>query len=135
MAARLAGKPEEMLKILAHEELGLSERSFPYEWKSALSDTVSTALGAAIPVLPYLFAKGLCALVTSFAISTAAHFAVGAGQGGGHRAFLAAQRPGDDADRTGRGGDHLRHRTAEGSLPRLSPALRLRNCARRRIQC
>ena len=78
MAARLADKPEEMLKILAHEELGLSEQSFPNEWKSALSATVSTALGAAIPVLPYLFASGLPALIASFIISTAAHFAVGA---------------------------------------------------------
>jgi VIT1/CCC1 family predicted Fe2+/Mn2+ transporter/rubrerythrin len=78
MAARLADKPEEMLKILAHEELGLSEQSFPNEWKSALSATVSTALGAAIPVLPYLFATGFPALIASFVISTAAHFAVGA---------------------------------------------------------
>jgi VIT1/CCC1 family predicted Fe2+/Mn2+ transporter/rubrerythrin len=78
MVARLADKPEEMLKILAHEELGLSERSFPNEWKSAASAAVSTALGAAIPVLPYLFASGLSALIASFVISTAAHFAVGA---------------------------------------------------------
>jgi len=78
MVARLADKPEEMLKILAHEELGLSERSFPNEWKSALSAMVSTAFGAAIPVLPYLFASGLTALIASFVISTAAHFAVGA---------------------------------------------------------
>lgn len=78
MVARLADKPEEMLKILAHEELGLSERSFPNEWKSALSAAVSTALGAAIPVLPYLFASDLSALIASFVISTAAHFAVGA---------------------------------------------------------
>ena len=78
MVARLADKPEEMLKILAHEELGLSEQSFPNEWKSALSAMVSTALGAAIPVVPYLFATGLSALIASFVISTASHFAVGA---------------------------------------------------------
>ncbi len=78
MAARIAEKPEELLKTLAHEELGLSERAFPNEWKSAVSATISTAIGAAVPVLPYLFTTGFTALVISFAISTAAHFAVGA---------------------------------------------------------
>jgi VIT1/CCC1 family predicted Fe2+/Mn2+ transporter len=78
MASRMSEKPEEMLKTLAHEELGLSERAFPNQWKSAASATVSTAIGAAVPVLPYLFSSGLTALTISFAISTAAHFAVGA---------------------------------------------------------
>jgi VIT1/CCC1 family predicted Fe2+/Mn2+ transporter len=35
-------------------------------------------VGAAVPVLPYLFATGITALVISFVVSTAAHFAVGA---------------------------------------------------------
>jgi VIT1/CCC1 family predicted Fe2+/Mn2+ transporter len=39
---------------------------------------VSTAVGAAVPVLPYLFTGGITALITSFVVSTAAHFAVGA---------------------------------------------------------
>jgi VIT1/CCC1 family predicted Fe2+/Mn2+ transporter/rubrerythrin len=78
MADRISNDPEEMLKTLAHEELGLSERGFPNEWKSAVSATISTAIGAAVPVLPYLFTTGPTALVISFAVSTAAHFAVGA---------------------------------------------------------
>ncbi len=78
MARRMAENPEEMLRTLAHEELGLSEKAFANPWRSAASATVSTAVGAAVPVLPYLFATGLTALVTSFVISTAAHFAVGA---------------------------------------------------------
>ncbi len=78
MAARISEKPEEMLKTLAHEELGLSEQAFPNQWRAAVSATVSTALGAAVPVLPYLFTTGTTALIISFAISTAAHFAVGA---------------------------------------------------------
>jgi len=68
----------EAAAMAAHEELGLSERAFPNEWKSAVSATISTAIGAAVPVLPYLFTTGFTALVISFAISTAAHFAVGA---------------------------------------------------------
>jgi VIT1/CCC1 family predicted Fe2+/Mn2+ transporter/rubrerythrin len=78
MAARMAENPEEMLRTLAHEELGLSEQAFANPWKSAAAATASTAVGAAIPVLPYLFIGGIAALVTSFIISTLAHFAVGA---------------------------------------------------------
>jgi VIT1/CCC1 family predicted Fe2+/Mn2+ transporter/rubrerythrin len=78
MAARMAMNPEEMLKTLAHEELGLSEQAFPNPWRSALSATAATALGATIPVLPYLFATGVIALFISFVVSTLAHFAVGA---------------------------------------------------------
>ena len=78
MTAKLAEQPEHFLAALAHEELGLSEKSFPNQWKSAMSATVSTALGAIIPVLPFIFWSGMEALVISFVISTAAHFAVGA---------------------------------------------------------
>jgi vacuolar iron transporter family protein len=78
MAAKLAEQPEHLLATLAHEELGLSERSFPNPWRSAVSATISTASGAFIPVLPYFFMSGNEALITSFVISTLAHFAVGA---------------------------------------------------------
>ncbi len=78
MAARMAQNPDEMLKTLAHEELGLSEQAFPNPWRSAVSATAATALGAAVPVLPYVFTAGMPALIMSFVISTVAHFAVGA---------------------------------------------------------
>jgi VIT1/CCC1 family predicted Fe2+/Mn2+ transporter len=78
MAARMAQNPEEMLRTLAHEELGLSDQAFQSPWSSAGSASLSTALGAAVPVLPYLFIGGTAALITSFVISTLAHFAVGA---------------------------------------------------------
>lgn len=78
MVERLAQQPDQMLKTLAHEELGLSEQTFPNPWKSAVSATISTAVGAAVPILPFFFASGLHALVLSAIISTAAHFIVGA---------------------------------------------------------
>ncbi len=78
MVARLAEQPEQFLKTLAHEELGLSEETFPNEWKSAVSASVSTAIGAAVPVLPFLFSHGTTALIISLIVSTLAHFAVGA---------------------------------------------------------
>ncbi len=78
MAARLAEQPEQLLKTLAHEELGLSEKAFPKPWRAAVSATLSTAAGAFVPVLPFIFLSGTPALVWSFVISTMAHFAVGA---------------------------------------------------------
>jgi VIT1/CCC1 family predicted Fe2+/Mn2+ transporter/rubrerythrin len=78
MVQRLAAQPDQMLKTLAHEELGLSEQSFPNEWKSAVSAMLSTAVGASIPVIPFIFSSGVQALVISFVVSTLAHFAVGA---------------------------------------------------------
>ena len=78
MAEKLAEQPEHFLKALVHEELGLSERAFPNPWRSAVSATLSTASGAFIPVIPFFFLSGTTALICSFVISTAAHFAVGA---------------------------------------------------------
>jgi VIT1/CCC1 family predicted Fe2+/Mn2+ transporter/rubrerythrin len=78
MASRLAEQPEQLLKTLAHEELGLSEQTFPNEWRAATSATISTAIGALIPVLPFMFSEGMTALVISFIVSTVAHFIVGA---------------------------------------------------------
>jgi len=78
MVDRLAQQPEQMLKTLAHEELGLSEQTFPNPWKAAISATISTAIGASVPILPFFFASGITALVLSAVISTAAHFIVGA---------------------------------------------------------
>lgn len=77
MVSRLAEQPGQLLKSLAHEELGLSEQTFPNQWVAASSATLSTAIGAAIPVIPFFFTSGMTALVASFVISTLAHFAVG----------------------------------------------------------
>jgi len=77
MAEKLAEQPEHLLSTLVHEELGLSERTFPNPWRSAVSATLSTASGAFIPVIPFFFMSGTVALIWSFVISTAAHFAVG----------------------------------------------------------
>jgi vacuolar iron transporter family protein len=78
MVGRLAEQPGQLLKSLAHEELGLSEQAFPNQWVSALSASLSTAIGAAIPVIPFFFSSGITALVISFIVSTLAHFLVGA---------------------------------------------------------
>ena len=78
MAERLAQQPDQMVQAMAQQELGLSEHHFPNHWKSAASAAVSTAVGAFIPIIPFFFMSGLNAVIASFAISIAAHFAVGA---------------------------------------------------------
>jgi vacuolar iron transporter family protein len=78
MAGRLEKEPKQFLRALVHEELGLSEETFPNPMKSTISATVSTAIGGFIPIIPFFFTIGMPAVIASFIISTIAHFAVGA---------------------------------------------------------
>jgi VIT1/CCC1 family predicted Fe2+/Mn2+ transporter/rubrerythrin len=78
MAERLQTHPKQFLRTLVHEELGLSEETFPNPWKSTISATVSTAIGGFIPIIPFFFTVGMPAVIASFVISTLAHFVVGA---------------------------------------------------------
>ena len=78
MAERMQKKPKQFLRALVQEELGLSEETFPNPWRSTLSATVSTAIGGFVPIIPFFFTVGTPAVIASFVISTAAHFAVGA---------------------------------------------------------
>ena len=78
LANRLSEQPEQFLRTLAHEELGLSAESFPNPAVAAVSAAVSTGIGAFIPIIPFFFIGGFAAVIWAAAISLAAHFAVGA---------------------------------------------------------
>src|SRR5229473_2543155 len=78
LSTRLAEKPEQFLRTMAHEELGLSEENFPNPWTAALSAMLSTGLGAFIPIIPFFFLQGIPAIIAAAIISLLAHFAVGA---------------------------------------------------------
>lgn len=78
MAERMHKEPQQFLRTLVHEELGLSQENFPSPWRSTLSATVSTAIGGFIPIVPFFFTIGMPAVIASFVISTIAHFVVGA---------------------------------------------------------
>jgi VIT1/CCC1 family predicted Fe2+/Mn2+ transporter/rubrerythrin len=78
LAERLQKEPKQFLRTLVHEELGLSEETFPNPWRSTLSASVSTAIGGFIPIVPFFFTVGMPAVIASFLISTVAHFVVGA---------------------------------------------------------
>jgi VIT1/CCC1 family predicted Fe2+/Mn2+ transporter len=75
---RISQDPERMLAWLAQEELGLSQEGLPNPWQAAITASVSTAVGAFIPVIPFFFMEGVPAMVLAAAISLLAHFAVGA---------------------------------------------------------
>jgi VIT1/CCC1 family predicted Fe2+/Mn2+ transporter len=78
MTERMQKEPKQFLRALVHEELGLSEETFPNPWRSMVSASVSTAIGGFIPIIPFFFTVGMPAVIASFIISTIAHFAVGA---------------------------------------------------------
>jgi VIT1/CCC1 family predicted Fe2+/Mn2+ transporter/rubrerythrin len=78
MAERIQKEPQQFLRTLVHEELGLSEETFPNPIRSTISASVSTAVGGFIPIVPFFFTIGMPAVIASFIISTIAHFAVGA---------------------------------------------------------
>ncbi len=77
LASRMIAQPDEAVKTLASEELGLSEQTFPNPWIAAVSATLSTAFGAFIPIIPFFFTSGMPAIIASFIISTLSHFLIG----------------------------------------------------------
>ena len=77
LVSRLRERPDDFLKTLVQEELGLSEITFPNPWKACLSATVSTAIGGLLPVLPFFFIRGVPAVIWAAVLSVLAHFGVG----------------------------------------------------------
>jgi predicted membrane protein (TIGR00267 family) len=78
MAQRISQDPEQMLRAMAQQELGLSEEHFRSPVVSALSAALSTAVGAFIPIVPFFFMSGVAAVIVAAIVSLAAHFVVGA---------------------------------------------------------
>ncbi len=78
MAASIIKHPAYALDALAREELGLDPSQLGSPWAAAGSSFVSFALGALIPLLPFLLARGPGALLGSMAATAVALFAIGA---------------------------------------------------------
>jgi VIT1/CCC1 family predicted Fe2+/Mn2+ transporter len=79
IARRLLADPEHALDTLIREELGLDPDELGSPWGAALGSFLAFAVGALIPVLPYLVGDGALAFQLSLGLSLAALFAVGAG--------------------------------------------------------
>ena len=70
--------PDKGLDALAREELGLNPDELGSPWGAATFSFVSFAIGAIIPVLPFLMLRTGGALPASIAATATALFAVGA---------------------------------------------------------
>jgi VIT1/CCC1 family predicted Fe2+/Mn2+ transporter len=79
IAHRLFENPERALEQLIREELGLDPDELGSPYGAAGGSFVAFALGAIVPVVPYLFGGGVVAFVLSIGLSLVALFAVGAG--------------------------------------------------------
>jgi VIT1/CCC1 family predicted Fe2+/Mn2+ transporter len=79
IAHRLFRDPQTALDTLVREELGLDPDELGSPWGAAFGSFVAFALGALVPVLPYLFMGGGPAFFAALGLSLVALFAVGAG--------------------------------------------------------
>ena len=75
----LFADPEHALDTLVREELGLDPDELGSPWGAAGGSFAAFAVGAVVPVIPFLFAAGTTAVVVSLGLSLSAMFAVGVG--------------------------------------------------------
>ena len=79
IAHRIFQDPKAALDTLVREELGLDPNELGSPWGAAGGSFLAFAVGAAIPVIPYLFGGGTAILLISLGASLIGLFAVGAG--------------------------------------------------------
>ncbi len=80
MAQQIMQDPASALDTLAREELSVNpEELGGSAWEAAITSFVLFALGAIIPVFPYIFLEGMTAVVVSVACSMVGLFIIGAG--------------------------------------------------------
>jgi VIT1/CCC1 family predicted Fe2+/Mn2+ transporter len=79
LAARLMADKPTALDTLSREELGIDPKELGGSaWEAATSSFFLFALGAIIPVLPFIFLTGWEAVITSIILSALALFGIGA---------------------------------------------------------
>jgi VIT1/CCC1 family predicted Fe2+/Mn2+ transporter len=94
MSRRIMADPKQAVDTLAREELGLNPDELGSPWRVMFSSFVAFIIGAAVPVLPFLFLDGTVAIIASFAAFSAALLAVGSAIGvfAGRRPWIPALR-------------------------------------------
>jgi vacuolar iron transporter family protein len=76
----LLANPQQALDVLAREELGLNPDDLGSPWRAAGASFVTFAVGAAVPLLPFVLgATGMRAVAISAVITLLTLFAVGLG--------------------------------------------------------
>ncbi|MEJ7749698.1 MAG: VIT1/CCC1 transporter family protein [Candidatus Limnocylindrales bacterium] len=79
IAKQIFANPATALDTLVREELGLDPDELGSPWGAAAGSFVAFAVGASVPVVPYLLGGGTTITLTSLGLSLIALFAVGAG--------------------------------------------------------
>ncbi len=69
--------PELALETHAREELGITAQSLGSPWQAAAASFVTFAIGAFIPLAPWLFTSGTAAIVLSIVLGAVASLVVG----------------------------------------------------------
>ena len=69
--------PELALETHAREELGITAHSLGSPWQAAAASFVTFAVGAFVPLAPWLFTSGTAAIVLSIVLSVVAALVVG----------------------------------------------------------
>src|SRR5437667_11688965 len=77
LAQRIIQNPNSAIDTLAREELGLDPAGLGSPWTAASSSFIAFAIGAAVPVIPYLISTGSTAFVASAAACAMSLFVVG----------------------------------------------------------
>ena len=123
--------------MLVREELGLDPDELGSPWGAAAGSFVAFAIGASIPVIPYLFGGGTSVLLVSLGLSLIALFTVGAARQPADRPRSLFSGAPPARDRAGRRARDLRdrfaHRRHDGRLTRWRERHR-RAPARRRAR-
>jgi VIT1/CCC1 family predicted Fe2+/Mn2+ transporter/rubrerythrin len=79
IAKRLLADPEKALDTLIREELGLDPDQLGSPWRAAGGSFVAFAIGAMVPVIPFLFGGGPTIVALSLILSFSSMFLVGVG--------------------------------------------------------
>ncbi len=77
MVNEVMQNPELALETHAREELGISPQHLGSPWQAAISSFVTFAVGAFIPLLPWLYSRGTPAVVASIILGVVASLMVG----------------------------------------------------------
>ena len=133
IAADVMKDPQIALETHAREELGIDMRAgLGSPWAAAASSFVMFAVGAAVPLLPFLFTAGRPAVVVSAVLSGCDPVRGRGRDDRAHRPRCPALGSADARDRCRCGRDHLRRRRpSSGSPSPKPPSVRVRGACRR----
>ena len=126
-AAEISAHPDKALAVHAFEELGVNPAELPSPFVAAGASLVAFAVGAIIPLLPYLL--GFDALWVALGAVRARRDRRRRPGGAAHRPAVLARRAAAARARRDRGGHHVpdrpRRRRDGGRLTRAPPLTRL----------